>query len=111
MSMAAGSDEAMAAHHPTGGAPSPREPSFEGLWLPRRRDTVRAVNTTNLITQWTMEGAGRDLGRTFAPAVDIVATVSGLASEDGIDETTPASRPLLLKSADGSEWLPLAAGA
>lgn len=111
MSMAAGAGEAMTVHHPTGGASRSSEPSFEGLCLPRRRHTVRAVNTTNLITQWTMDGAGRDLGRTFAPVADIAATVSELASEVGIAETAPAPRPLLLKGADGGEWLPLAAGA
>ena len=39
------------------------------------------MNTTALITHWTMDGARGDLDRRFSPPVDILAAVSELTPE------------------------------
>lgn len=72
------------------------------------------MNTTALITHWTMDGARGDLDRRFSPSVDILAAVSELTPEPVEAEVhmdAPAApSPLLVKRAGDDEWQPLAVG-
>jgi hypothetical protein len=74
----------------------------------------QAVNTTALITHWSMEGARRDLDVRFGSAVDILATVSEQSRESTDDEASEApsapSRPLMVKQAGDDDWEPLVVG-
>jgi hypothetical protein len=71
------------------------------------------VNTTGLITHWSMEGAMHDIDRRFGPAVDILAAVAEPASEPLSETVQPAesTSTLLVKRAGDDEWQPLGAGA
>jgi hypothetical protein len=73
------------------------------------------VNTTDLITHWTMGDDEPDLDRSFAPSVDILAAVSERSTEAESDVDAPepdvVRSPLLVKRADEDDWQPLAVGA
>jgi hypothetical protein len=73
------------------------------------------VNTTALITHWTMEGARADLDRGFRPSVDILAAVSELSSDPVVEPASAEAQsqptPLLVKRAGEDDWQPLAVGA
>ena len=64
------------------------------------------MNTTDLIREWSMDGASRDVDDSFAGFVDITAH---LAEREQEPEIEPAAipAPLLLKSADDDDWRPL----
>jgi hypothetical protein len=74
-----------------------------------------SVNTTDLITHWTMGDDEPDLDRSFAPSVDILAAVSDRSPDPepdvGSSEPEVARSPLLVKRAGEDDWQPLVAGA
>jgi hypothetical protein len=73
------------------------------------------VNTTALITHWTMGDDEPDLDRSFAPSVDILAAVSERSTEPDAEaapqEAEDHRGPLLVKRAGEDDWQPLAVGA
>jgi hypothetical protein len=62
------------------------------------------MNTTNLIAQWTMSGARRDVGGRFRATDDIGAAIAG---NQPAHEPTAAGRSFLIKGADEDSWQPL----
>jgi hypothetical protein len=74
-----------------------------------------SVNTTDLITHWTMGDDEPDLHRSFAPSVDILAAVSERSTEADAEADPPedevARSPLLVKRAGEDDWQPLVVGA
>jgi hypothetical protein len=64
------------------------------------------MNTTDLIGQWSMDGAGGDVDDSFGSLVDINARLSEREQEAHV-EPAPMPAPLLLKSADDDDWRPL----
>jgi hypothetical protein len=68
------------------------------------------MNTTDLIREWSMDGASEDVDGSFATLVDITARLSERESEDERElEPAPVPAPLLYKSADADDddWRPL----
>ena len=76
--------------------------------MPLPGHTLRRVNTTALISNWSMAGARSELERRFGSAPDIVAAVA--ESLDRGPVRIPAA-PLMVKPAGEGEWRPLAADA
>jgi hypothetical protein len=69
------------------------------------------MNTTRLISQWSMDGARTDLRHGFRSAVDIVAALSGRSNEPAAPTSESAGTDgLLVKPAGGGDWQPLLAG-
>ena len=62
------------------------------------------MNTTELIRQWSMSGAHRDLAGRFRSSEDIRTAIATRASER---RRTPERAPVLLKQADEDDWTPL----
>jgi hypothetical protein len=69
------------------------------------------MNTTALITYWTMDGASNDIDRRFGSPVDILALVHGSSTELGVEASSvdvvpsqPNHPPLLVKKAGQDEW-------
>jgi hypothetical protein len=68
------------------------------------------MNTTALITHWTMDGASNDIDRRFGSPVDILAIVHGSSTELGVEassvDVVPSQNhpPLLVKKAGQDEW-------
>jgi hypothetical protein len=67
------------------------------------------MNTTKLIGEWSMGGAGRDVGGRFRSTDDILALIAG-------NQTTPAptaavASSFLIKGLDEEGWQPMEAGA
>lgn len=73
-------------------------------------DTLRSavgMNTTALIDQWTMDGAPGDLDTTHFAASDAAAVgTRGNARTNG----TAYEVPILVKQPDGEDWRPLGGG-
>jgi hypothetical protein len=73
------------------------------------------VNTTDLITHWTMGDDEPDLDWGFAPSVDILAAVSERSTDANAEvdasEDEVARGPLLVKRAGEDDWQPLVVGA
>jgi hypothetical protein len=63
------------------------------------------MNTTNLISYWTMSGAQRDVGGTFPATDDIGAALAGNEPEPA--EKAPAASFLIKASDDEGWWQPL----
>ena len=65
------------------------------------------MNTTKLISHWSMSGARRDLAGRFRATDDIGAVIAG-------NQPTPApsvaASPFLIKGLDEERWQPLAEG-
>jgi hypothetical protein len=65
------------------------------------------MNTTKLISQWSMRGARRDVGGRFRATDDIRAVIAG-------KQPTPAppaaASPFLIKGSDEEGWQPLGRG-
>jgi hypothetical protein len=65
------------------------------------------MNTTKLISQWSMRGARRDVGGRFRATDDIRAMIAG-------KQPTPApraaARSFLIKGSDDEGWQPLVEG-
>ena len=61
------------------------------------------MNTTKLITHWTMSGAHSDLSARFRLTDDIGAA----ADNQPTREPTAAATSFLIKGADGGGWQPL----
>jgi hypothetical protein len=69
------------------------------------------MNTTRLISQWSMDGARTDLHRGFHSAVDILAALAGRSDEPAAPPSESAvTDALLVKPAGGGDWQPLLAG-
>jgi hypothetical protein len=62
------------------------------------------MNTTGLIAQWSMRGAGQDLGEQFRSVGDAEATPPS-PEPDPVDAPVD---PLLVRRPDEDEWQPLA---
>ncbi len=71
------------------------------------------MNTTALISNWSMAGAKQDLERRFAPSADILAAVADGGSEPSGDTTPPDPPPsnVMVKRAGADDWQPLAGDA
>jgi hypothetical protein len=66
------------------------------------------MNTTKLIGEWNMGGAGRDVGGRFRATDDILAVIAD-------NETTPSptaavASSFLIKGSDEEAWQPVEAG-
>lgn len=59
---------------------------------------------TELVKQWSMSGAGRDIDGRFRSTDDIRAILGG-GSEPA--PTPPTAAPVLLKAAEDDDWRPL----
>ena len=59
------------------------------------------MNTTKLITQWTMSGARRDVDGRFRAIADIGALI---AANQPAPEPAAAASSFLIKGADGDGW-------
>ena len=66
------------------------------------------MNTTGLISNWSMTGARSELERRFGSSSDIVAAVA--ESLDRAPVRIPPA-PLMVKAAGEGEWKPLASDA
>lgn len=78
------------------------------------RGTSNGMNTTDLIREWSMDGASGDLDGSFGTLVDITAQLSDREHEREAElEPTAAPAPLLFKSADAGDddWRPLVGAA
>ncbi len=62
------------------------------------------MNTTKLISQWTMSGEGRDVGGRFRATDDIGALI---ADDQPTPEPTAATSSFLIKGANEGSWQPL----
>ena len=58
------------------------------------------MNTTDLIREWSMDGAERDIAGRFRSAGDFRALFPG-------NRPKPVHAPLLVKPTDGEDWRPL----
>ena len=65
------------------------------------------MNTTKLITHWTMSGAHRDVDGHFRATDDIGAVI---ADNQPTPEPTAAASSFFIKGADGDSWQPLEPG-
>jgi len=68
------------------------------------------MNTTDLIREWSMDGASGDVDGSFGTLVDISAQLSAREPEHERElEPPPVPAPLLYKSADADDddWRPL----
>lgn len=68
------------------------------------------MNTTDLIREWSMDGATDDVDGSFGTLVDITAQLSEREAEGERElEPAPIPAPLLYKSADAEDddWRPL----
>jgi len=63
------------------------------------------MNTTHLISHWSMDGASRDLAGRFRRAGDVRKTLADGPVED---EHELERAPVLLKRADEEHWTALA---
>jgi hypothetical protein len=74
------------------------------------------MNTTDLISEWSMDGADRDVAGRFRSTGDFLALFederpSAPAADaplPGNDRPTSSHAPLLVKRADEEDWQPLA---
>ncbi len=70
------------------------------------------MNTTGLISNWSMAGARSELERSFGSATDILAEVAESVPGEGAAGAVPAPSPLLVRPAgEGGDWQPLVADA
>jgi hypothetical protein len=80
-------------------------------WRSKRRPGLPKgrgeTNTTRLIGQWSMDGAGTDLHGGFGSAAEIPGAV---AEQNDEPVARPNVDPLLVKPAGGDDWQPLLAG-
>jgi hypothetical protein len=65
------------------------------------------MNTTKLISQWSMSGARRDVGGHFRATDDIGAVI---ADNQPTREPTAAASLFLIKGSDEEGWQPLGEG-
>jgi hypothetical protein len=65
------------------------------------------MNTTKLISQWSMSGARRDVGGRFRAIDDIRAMIAG---KQPTPAPTAAARSFLIKGSDEEGWQPLGDG-
>jgi hypothetical protein len=65
------------------------------------------MNTTKLISQWSMSGARRDVGGRFRATDDIGAVI---ADNQPTREPTAAASSFLIKGSDEEGWQPLGEG-
>jgi hypothetical protein len=65
------------------------------------------MNTTKLISQWSMSGARRDVGGRFRATDDIGAVI---ADNQPTCEPTAAASSFLIKGSDEECWQPLGEG-
>ena len=79
--------------------------AIEGSSPERRNDL--GMNTTELISHWSMSDGSLDLSGRFRSGVDILGAIASRASEDEV-QAEPERAPLLLKRADEEHWAPLA---
>jgi hypothetical protein len=74
---------------------------------PRHRGPATGMNTTKLISHWSMSGARRDVAGRFRATDDIGAVIAG-------NQSTPApfvvETPFLVKGLDEDSWQPLGEG-
>ena len=63
------------------------------------------MKTTELIRQWSMSGAGRDIAGHFRSDTEIR---EALATRVDKDRPRPARAHLLVKRVDKDDWMPLA---
>jgi len=66
------------------------------------------MNTTKLIGEWSMGGAGRDVGGRFRSTADILAVI---ADNRATPTPTPsaAASSFLIKGSDDEAWQPVEA--
>ena len=104
------------------------KPLVRGIATPRRSHTLRRrwmamrggedwvalgrlgqMNTTGLISAWSMDGARGELCGRFASVPDIDAIVSERAGQEsaGASEPAPSTPELLVRAAEDADWLPL----
>ena len=69
------------------------------------------MNTTGLISNWSMAGAREELQRRYAPATDILAAVAEGDDEPQDDATSAPQSHVMVKRAGEDDWQPLVAGA
>ena len=62
------------------------------------------MNTTKLISHWSMSGARRDVGGRFRATDDIGAVIAG---NQPTPEPTAAGSSFLIKASDEEGWQPL----
>jgi hypothetical protein len=65
------------------------------------------MNTTKLISQWSMSGARRDVGGRFRAIDDIRAMIAG---KQPTPAPTTAARSFFIKASDEEGWQPLGEG-
>ena len=65
------------------------------------------MNTTKLISQWSMSGARRDVGGRFRATDDIGAVIAG---NQPTPAPTAAASSFLIKGSDDEGWQPLGDG-
>jgi hypothetical protein len=65
------------------------------------------MNTTKLISQWSMSGARRDVGGRFRATDDIAAVI---ADHRPAPEPIAAASSFLIKGSDEDGWEPLGEG-
>jgi hypothetical protein len=65
------------------------------------------MNTTKLISQWSMSGARRDVSGRFRATDDIRAMIAGRQPTPAPRE---AARSFLIKGSDEERWQPLGEG-
>jgi hypothetical protein len=66
--------------------------TFSGRW---------EMNTTALILNWSMSGAGPDLARRFRSGIDVHDATTAQVHED---QPRPEGRGFLVKQADSEDW-------
>jgi len=65
------------------------------------------MKTRDLIRQWSMSGAGRDITGRFRSGADLREAITTQAREDRL---RPERGKLLVKEAGEDDWTPLATG-
>ena len=70
----------------------------------RTAGAATGMNTTKLISHWSMSGARRDIGGRFRATDDIGAVIAG---NQPTPEPTAAGSSFLVKASDEEGWQPL----
>jgi hypothetical protein len=66
------------------------------------------MNTTKLIGEWSMGGAGRDVGGRFRATDDILAVIAD--NQTAPAPTSAVASSFLIKGLDEEGWQPVEAG-